>query len=384
MVKILCHKNNLREKLLEVCDWKIKSSEIKNIQGFFKDYELGKVTGKRGNNPEGSLLRNVYFLKIGLENIQGETIKDLENFLERLLKDKIRAHNPKTKKYDGLAYALRSKKSILQMLSMYLKWKGKENITKILNLDIKTKKQDFDILTTEEINKLIDATKEPDKRYLISVLSSSGLRAEEFHNIRFQDLTLPKDKEVFVKINVKHDYSKSQGRNICLYDKHCLPIVKDYLSLRINQGIKPNEPIFPLGYNGVRKWLNRLGIKVLNKKVHYHLFRHSSATRLASQMNRQQLCIYFGWEFSSPMPDIYIKRAGVNMDDVSEKFASTQVEDLQKEIVELKRGIEFISNNFEMRLDLVLRSIQEKNHKVIREMADNLKKERNKIINHNK
>ena len=99
MEKIHCHNNNFEEKLKEVSSWNITHKQAKKIQQFFNDYSIGKITGKRGSSPEGNLLRNLYFLKVGLENLKSETLKGVEQFLEDLLKDKIKAYNQQTKKY---------------------------------------------------------------------------------------------------------------------------------------------------------------------------------------------------------------------------------------------------------------------------------------------
>jgi len=345
MEKIHCHNNNFEEKLKEVSSWNITHKQAKKIQQFFNDYSIGKITGKRGSSPEGNLLRNLYFLKVGLENLKSETLKGVEQFLEDLLKDKIKAYNQQTKKYDGKPYVLRSKKAILKILSVFLKWDGKDALCRPLELNITTKKNDFNILSEEEIIKLLENTEPLDKKFLLIVLASSGMRAEEFHNVRFSDITAPEGKDNFVKITIKNQYSKTQGRTINLYDKRASGIVKKYLSKRISEGIKPDEPVFPLTYQGTSKWLSRNGKKILNKSIHYHLFRHTSATNLASKMNRQQLCIYFGWKFSSPMPDLYIQRAGVNMDDVDNKFSSSQIEELEDKIEKQNKNIEKLWND---------------------------------------
>lgn len=331
MQKVYCHNNDFQSKLKEVNGWNIKPNEKKKVKDFFRDYELGKITRKRSENPEGNLLRNLYALKVALENLKGSSSKEVEQFVEDLLKDNIKHKNKN--------YVLKSKKTIFKVLSAYLKWKLKDKSTKVcsvLDIDIKSKTNDIETLTEEEINKLFDEKIPIDKQFLLCVLNAGGMRAEEFHNIRFSDISVPEGKEPYVKINLRHQFSKSEGRHISLYDKRVSPIVKKYLSLRISEGVKPEEPIFPLSYGGTRQWLGRFGEKTIGKKINYHLFRHTTATRYASKMNRQQLCIYFGWKFSSPMPDIYIKRSGVDMHEVENKFQSSQMEELEKEINELK------------------------------------------------
>jgi len=217
-------------------------------------------------------------------------------------------------------------------LRSYLNWKLKdkgEKITKILTLKPKLKEPTPDYLKEEYIEKLYNACIDAEQRFIISVLFDSGARAEEFHNIRVEDIELPKEGETFVKLTLKEEYSKTKGRVISLYWKHSLDTVREYLNQRIEKGAKYGEPIMKKSYGGIRQFLTRLGKRVLNRNIHYHLFRHSSATHYADKMNRQQLCIRYGWRFSSPMPDRYINRSGVQQEELNKKFASTKFEDLK-------------------------------------------------------
>lgn len=330
MQKISCHKNNFDEKLLEVKQWNISDKEKTKIKEFFKDYEIGKITGRICSKM--SLLRYLYFLKVGIENFKEENLKGTEDFLNRLLKDKI-YYKTITKEGEETKhlYPIRSKREILQVLARYLDWKKEgNNYTKILKIKFTNKKPDIETLNEEEVNLLFEKADNIQRKFLIAVLNSSGMRAEEFHNVRYSDIVIPKGDEKFIKITIRNQFSKTKGRTISLYEKNVLKVVKDYLNYRIAEGIKPEEPVFKISYNTSRKWLKHHGKKILDRNVYYHLFRHTSATRLSSKMNRQQLCIYFGWDFSSHMPDIYIKRAGVNMEDVTNHFSNTRMEDLEE------------------------------------------------------
>jgi len=337
MDKVECHNNNFCEKLLEVDKW--KTTEQEKIKKFLKDYELGKITER--TSTQGNLLRVLYDLKIALEHLKGFTKKDIEKFLEDLLKDNIITKDKKP-------YALKRKRAILFVLSKYLEWKyPSKDYFKLLKIKIKIKRNDFETLTEEEASKLFNEADTIQRKYFIAVMNSGGFRAEEFHNIRFSDIELPKDKKMFVKITIRNQFSKTQGRTIRLYNKKVLPIVKKYLAQRKAEGLKPEEPVYKITYNTNRKWLKKFGLRVLDKNIHYHLFRHTSATRLSSKMNRQQMCIYFGWKFSSPMPDIYIQRAGVNMLEVDKQFEKSEYENQQEEIEELKKTDKEKTDNIE-------------------------------------
>jgi hypothetical protein len=105
--------------------------------------------------------------------------------------------------------------------------------------------------------------------------------------------------------------------------------VRDLVRQREAEGARRNDPLFDKNYPAARKFLLRLGKRVLGRSIHYHLFRHSSATYYADKMNREQLCIRYGWTFSSRMPDVYIARAGVEMRELDERFKAAEVESLR-------------------------------------------------------
>ena len=84
--------------------------------------------------------------------------------------------------------------------------------------------------------------------------------------------------------------------------------------------------------------------KALDKKVTPHLIRHSSATFDAGFMSHSQLCIKYGWSFSSNMPDVYIKRACVERKAIVEKFKSEKFEDIKKQSDFLKEQLKSLKN----------------------------------------
>ena len=86
----------------------------------------------------------------------------------------------------------------------------------------------------------------------------------------------------------------------------------------------------------------RLGKKVLKKSIHFHLFRHSSATYYANKMNRQELCIRYGWAFSSDMPDVYISRSGMENKQLDEKMTNTEISELQTRLAKMENLIQMM------------------------------------------
>lgn len=360
MDKVFTHNYNKNQSIANIKTWNIPNKEKISVSKFVEDYETGKITRRVSTNTSALIVKTLSYLKFGLQHIKKEnpSKKDLEIFFDNLIKDKYRGFNQKTNKYNGLPYSIRSKKAILEMLSRYYLWKYPKdlNLVSPLKIELKTKAKEPPSLTLDEIDKLYNACKRPKERYFIAVLFSSGSRAEEFHNIRYSDIAMPKGKDMYVKIRIRSEFSKTEGRTIELCYKHTLEAVKQYLTLRINEGIKPEEPVFKGNYNTMRNFLDELGKKTLGKRLNYHLFRHSCATWMASKSNRQQLCNYFGWKFSSNMPDVYIRRSGIDMQEVTEKFKATEFE-------ELKLQNERMQNEIKEIRELWLKIEQKSNHK---------------------
>jgi integrase len=319
-IKIEIHKNKLEYKLNLVNDWKVPDSTKKEIKNFIEKGKIGQVNeGKRLS--DRTLSKNLTLLKRSLEIINKQTSKitkeDIEKFDKKLTKDNLKSIGD---------YRL--------VLQVFLKWKlGIEKNQKIAGwLETKTKKKTPNYLNEREIEKLFDNCKSSSERFLIAVLFDTGARAEEFLNIRYEDIQLPEKDQAFVKIALKEEYSKTKGRTISLYWKYSLNSVKSFLDERIEGGIKSNEQVYNKSYDAIRMFLSRLGKKVLKKDINPHLFRHSSATYYASKVNRQELCYRYGWAFSSDMPDIYISRAGMENKELDERFKATELEELQKKI----------------------------------------------------
>jgi integrase len=326
-VKIPIHQRNFKARLKTLSEWKIDKEDKKDLIKFLNDLELGKVNkGKRIG--EARRLKYLTILKIPLEfwNKPTSTLteKDIESF-EKSLTSKLKS------KLKKKSFSANTKSDIKKALKIYLKWKGLN--PKLYDwLDTSVPNITPDYLKEEEIRKLYKSCKNAEERFLIAVLFDSGARAEEFHNIRYEDIQLPKESENFIKLTLKEEYSKSKGRVISLYWENTLEAVRDYLKEREKEGIKNNESIFKNSYDNVRQILYRLGKRALKRNIHYHLFRHSSATHYASKLNRQQLCYRYGWAFSSRMPDVYISRAGMENKELDEKFEGTELGELKSKL----------------------------------------------------
>jgi integrase len=325
MKKILTHRRYTDVIVSRIPQWKTDIKLKKAIQDFIDDYKNGDVTNRIGSNLDVTIERQVQFLKPCIEwfNKKQINLDNVKKFKQDLLTDKIKTQKKKP-------FSIRVKKDMLNSFARFLDWYLKDNSpSKPLKVNIKMKKSDPPCLSIDEIDALYNGCKDESERFFIGVLFGSGTRAEEFHNLRYSDIEMPQGENTFVKLRVREQYSKTKGRTISLYYKNCLPAIREFLNKHKGE---PEEVVFKESYDKMRFRLIALGKRVLKKSVNYHLFRHSCATWLSDRMNRQQLCIYFGWAFSSPMPDVYIKRKGVNMEVVDKNFKNTAFEELQNKI----------------------------------------------------
>ena len=270
-----------------------------------------------------------------------------------------------------------SKRDIRIALKIFLKWKlGEGRAVDLVGwIDTRRVNKTPDYLKESEVEKLFKACKNAKERFLLALLFDSGTRAEEFLNIRYEDIEMPTNKDNFVRLTLKEEYSKTKGRVISLYWKHSLESVRDYMKEREYSGIKSSDAIFEGSYDSARFFLMRLGKKILKKSIHFHLFRHSSATYYATKLNRQELCYRYGWKFSSDMPDTYISRAGMESKELDEKFQATEIEELQKkfEIQDQQRLIEVeeIKKETEGLKDEIRNEVWEQVKVKMKEMLDN-------------
>lgn len=330
-VKIESHptNNTIDRKMEKLDEWKVPKSTIKEVRVFIDKARIGQVNeGKKLS--ESTLSKYLSLLRFNLEAINKTTSKiikaDIEKYEKKLSDRNIRTAGD---------YRIN--------LQIFLRWKlGKAKQEQLSGwLDTKRKRKTPEYLKESEINKLYKGCKSPKERFLIAVLFDSGARIEEFMNIRYEDIELPTKDQNFVKIALKEEYSKTNGRVISLYWKNSLEAVSEFIKEREHLGINSSDAVYESTYDAIRMFLARLGKRTLDKKIQPHLFRHSSATYYASSLNRHELCYRYGWAFSSDMPDIYISRAGMQNKDLDDKFEHTELQELQtklsKEEFERKR-----------------------------------------------
>jgi len=182
-----------------------------------------------------------------------------------------------------------------------------------LNRNKVEKKLPEDIWTEEEIDKLINSTRDPFWKAFISLGYESGARIGELRDLKIRDIE-------FTDFGMKVKLSGKTGERIVPLVK-CVSYISVYLKLHpkrndLNAWLWIRTNGRRIGYQGIRYQLRELAKRAgIKKKIYPHLLRHSRATELANHLTESQLKQYFGWTQDSRMASTYIHLSGRDIDN---------------------------------------------------------------------
>lgn len=174
-----------------------------------------------------------------------------------------------------------------------------------------------ELLTVEEIKKLIETTEHPRNKAIVSALYESGCRPSEFLSFCIKhvvfdkygaQLTIPRGKTGMRKIRLV-----ASVPNLAAWiGMH--PLRDDPgAPLWVGIGTSNRNRLFL--YRTLVKCLVEIGQKAgLKKKLYPYIFRHTRATHMANHLTEAQMCQYFGWVQGSKMPRTYVHLSGRDLD----------------------------------------------------------------------
>lgn len=173
-----------------------------------------------------------------------------------------------------------------------------------------------ELLTTKEIERMIDVSELPRDKAFISCLYESGCRIGEIGTLKIKHVSFDNIGTIII-VN-----GKTGMRRIRLINS------TKYLAKWLNQHAESNNPEanlwYGLGdkktelltYNALKNIIvNAVKKAKINKKVYPHLLRHSRLTELASELPEFQLKQYAGWGMDSKMAGVYIHLNGQDLDN---------------------------------------------------------------------
>ena len=184
-----------------------------------------------------------------------------------------------------------------------------------------------ELLTQDEVRRLIAAAGNARDRAMVAMLYESGCRIGELLSLRIKDLQRhPHGFQVTVK-------GSKGSRRILLVS--CVP----YLTAWLNEHPRGQDGEHALwatsdwraaqiSYGRVRVVIRAIARRAgITKSVNPHNFRHTRATHLANHLTEAQMKAYLGWVQGSDMPSIYVHLSGRDVDNALLRTYGIAVED---------------------------------------------------------
>lgn len=173
-----------------------------------------------------------------------------------------------------------------------------------------------DMLTVDEIKKIIEAAKTLRDKAFILVLAESGRRIGEILTLRIGDVDFD---SMGARLHVDGKMGKDYARIMS-----SAPILATWFDMHPRR----NDPSAPVWVTGERSGTKQLGYASaremfkdcvkragLKKRVWFYLLRHTRGTQAATKLNAQQLCALMGWKQGSDMPSVYVHLSGEDIDE---------------------------------------------------------------------
>jgi len=197
----------------------------------------------------------------------------VEKFLNKTKKPAEELNEEDVKAYLAELFDTKSKNTIMLALAS-LKFFYQEILKKdFAQIKIPKKEKRLpEVLTKEEVKRLIESTDNEKTRLIVSMLYSSGLRVSEIVNLKVNDLNL--DERIgWVR--------KGKG------SKDRIFTISESLANNLKEFLKEKNNIYvfskdkPLTTRNIQKIIASLRVKAgINKKITPHTLRHSFATHL--------------------------------------------------------------------------------------------------------
>ncbi len=170
--------------------------------------------------------------------------------------------------------------STMNVYHMALRFLFTQVLEKRMWIDIKyskTPKKLPEVLSKEEVRKLIDATKNSKHVLMLTLMYSSGLRVSELINLKVKDLNLEKN------FGYVRNGKGGKDRLITLA-KNLIPAIKRIIEL---ENLKEKDYLFQsnrrtkYSIRSIQKIVDKSSkLSKINRKIHPHTLRHSFATHL--------------------------------------------------------------------------------------------------------
>jgi len=187
-----------------------------------------------------------------------------------------------------------------------------------LRMSRTTRELPKEIITQQEIKRMITNAENFRDKALIFVLYESGCRRNELLGCKLKDVKFDKHG---ARIKVS---GKTGQRRIRLLKS--VPALQDWINHHpypddednaLFVALRSYSPV-ALGKDGLNNIVKKLSKKCgIKKNIYPHLFRHTRMTELAKFMTDREMIVFAGWSRTSKMPSVYTH---LTEDDVDNKL----------------------------------------------------------------
>jgi integrase/recombinase XerD len=194
-----------------------------------------------------------------------------------------------------------------------------------------------DLLTEDEIRRMLDSARHPRNKAFLGVLWETGGRISEIGNLERPDVRFDKYGAV---LNLT---GKTGTRPVRIVQS--APLIAAWLSLHPDQNPKAKVWVSTayknrgqaLQYNALRNIIIEISRAArIQKRVNPHSFRHGRASHLANHLTEFQMNQHFGWVQGSSMPSTYVHLSGRETDSALLRLSGITMDDRKHEQSPLK------------------------------------------------
>jgi integrase/recombinase XerD len=185
------------------------------------------------------------------------------------------------------------------------------------NKMVQTSKLPTDILSEEEVGRMIANCEHTRDAAFISCLYETGCRPDELGSLRLNHV-IPDTHGFVLTVTGKTGMRRVR---VCLFAR----ILASWID-RHPQRDDVNAPLWPsyqypqcqspICSQTINKMVKQAAKRAgMRKRIYPYLFRHSRATYLATRLTEAQMNMVFGWKQGSDMPRTYVHLSGRDIDE---------------------------------------------------------------------
>lgn len=203
-----------------------------------------------------------------------------------------------------------TKQDYWNMFRILLRWiKPDINFMEYKLIVKKKRKLPEEILSLDEVKKIVVFAKSIRDRAMLSLLYDLGCRPGELLNIKNKDITFDENG-----LTISLDGKTGMRKIPVITTLNSARFLKEWLLISKKS---PEDFVFDgICIERFNQIVKETSIRTeITKRVYSYLFRHSRATHLAKYLTEQQEKIYLGWSMDSKMVGTYVHLSGRDLNE---------------------------------------------------------------------